>query len=259
MSETLHTDVALHYWQEQEAVHLAAATDIEKLMQELPGYREIFPQSQRGLIKCIDERLMAVEGYGLGGAGVLLSNPEKELARIAQEFGTVEFASHDGCGAAAMAKVDPEQTVRGYVQDINEHKDPNAPDLVYAGHLPVEPKNQHIATCLYYVGSDTFTPGRIMQHGKPSPLPIGFISSRRLFHDAEYSMTEAGVCVDIAFGAHGLSSLFNAQRPLVLIAIGHPTNPEYSVGKLQAELQGVRAKYPDLPIKVTGMVAPMAA
>ncbi len=178
-----------------------------------------------GRIKCVDERLSEGE-IAIAGSFCLMEQPTQavEYARqraAAYGISSLEISSHQGCGAAAMKNVDPRQFSTQLAQQTG---------LPYAGHFQVSPAEFHDAVAIYYSGTPTLS----FQH-LPG-MPKGFCVNRPYHRNASTAVYEAEVCIQIAMGDHGLGQRFTSQQPLLLVALGDESQPEFNTQVLVNEL-----------------------
>ncbi|MDO8560120.1 MAG: hypothetical protein Q7S23_03770 [bacterium] len=202
--------------------------------QSIPNIQHAFHPGERWLC-CIDEGCPG--GVNLAGSGILLG--VEGAARIAHDAGVTAITSHEECGAA---KLWAKQSGKNAETSDDYGKEFSAELAKKLGvsycHLPLSemtrPAGLHVARVIYYDGTGTFDPARLPE------LPPGFVISRR-YLDTEYALRECGIAISIALGDHGFGARFTPKEPLLIVAIGHPTDPALSLEKLRAELEPVAA------------------
>lgn len=183
-------------------------------------------------LRCIDERTPG--GIHMAGSGILL---DKEVAiERCKTAGVTGIYSHEECGAAVLyARNNDLDTTKGSQYAIEWAKElAEGLGVPYKGHIESNQLNitsgVHVARVIYYDGSGSF------DYTGTSDLPPGFIISRR-FQSKEDALAEVKVAIGIATGDHGFGSKIDTDNPLVVIAIGSPTDEEFSLQTLEQELR----------------------
>lgn len=181
--------------------------------------------------RCIDEGTPG--GVHLAGAGCLL--PREQALAIVKEANVDGIYSHAGCGAAARAAKEkgiPPEGVEQLAKD-EARALAEAAGVPYLGHIEKRelqrPAETHVARVVYYDGTGHFDPSR------SSVLPKGFVVSRR-YLPLEYAKEETNVAISIATGEHGFGNRITAEEPFLVIVVGDPHDPLYSVHALQEEV-----------------------
>ena len=191
-----------------------------RLFNRTPGIEQAFCLQRRSVV-CVDEGI--VGGIHLAGSGVLL--PLEELEAELKAAGAEELTTHDNCGAFAVrfpGLADPNSSAVEWGAATAAvlglpHRH------ITAGEMD-RPEHLHTAEAIYYDGTGVFNrvPG----------LPRGFVVSRALFQSAK---NDLALCLQIAFGAHGLGKQFTAGNPLLLVPLAHPTDQRFSLEALESE------------------------
>lgn len=207
-------------------------------------------QGEKGEANCIDERTPG--GFRLAGLGILLG--KEKAAEILSQAGVHRLRSHKGCGAVLEAYRNlsseeqakygnPDNYARVWTEELGQ----------YLGGIPcdqreVEPNDFHPARVIYYDGTGAFDPSTLDE------LPRGFTITRR-YVDGEYAKEVAEFALGIALGEHGYGERVGEGSELILIAVGDPDDPLYSLEELTRELEEIASRYPG-KVLVDGFVAP---
>lgn len=221
------------YWVEQNNLfEKIYKQGIQEYIKENPGTKKAF-QLKDLCIHCIDERVPG--GVHLAGSGTLLE--EKDVLEYIKQSGATGITSHAECGAAKLAMkakgfIDPtpeeiDQFAKEWAKQISEKA-----GIPYIGHIEVSPHNLHIARVAYYDGTGNF------DFSQTDLLPPGFVISRRYLNRG-YAKKEAAVAISIAVGDHGFGDKITPESPFIIVPIGDPSNPEFSLEKLQSEIEEI--------------------
>ncbi len=233
--ERLRSDLWIAARLVREAIR---GSGVQSYVNSLSNLTDAFRPSDRAL-RCIDRRTPG--GVRLAGSGILVGlDKAKAFAEAAR---TDRVTYHEDCGAArvwAQAQGLGEDKVTDCARDF-------AAQLAAALGVPCEeaplagPVGFHDETVIYYDGTGLADPSRV------SGLPKGFVITRPYFGaNPSDALQEVQAAVDIAFGPDGFAALFTPENPLLLIPIGDPRNPQFSLAALTQELRGLT-----LPDRVT--------
>lgn len=222
------------YWNEQSPLfHTLYEEGVERYARGLDGLKDAFEHSDR-CVRCIDEGTPG--GARLAGSGILLG---KEKATEVLKKADIEGVySHAGCGAAKLfASRNNLDAARA-----DEYGEEWARELAlslgvpYKGHIEKDqlrrPPDLHTARVVYYDGTG------MLGDAERAGLPKGFVVSRR-YTDADYAREEARIAISIALGDHGFGRKITKENPLIIIPIGDPRHPDFSLEKLKEELKGL--------------------
>lgn len=245
-----HAQIAKQEWEKQERnvlkiYALGAAAHFKKI----ENLNKAF-QLKDHSIRCIDEG--TPNGIHMAGSGILLS--EEKAVEALKKANADGVYSHEECGAAGLyAKansLDPAKADE-YGKEWAVKIAAKA-GIPYKGHIGIgemkRPSGLHIARVAYYDGTGKF------DCSVDDNMPAGFVISRR-FLEKDYALEEAKVSVSIALGGHGYGELITKDDPFLIIVIGDPSNPEFSVDKLKAELSGIEKVHAGR-VMIDGFVAP---
>ncbi len=223
---------------------------MEQFAKTVPGIRKGFLFEDR-TVNCIDEGTPG--GLNLAGSGILLE-PETAVkyARAAQADGV---CSHEECGAAKLyAKkmgLDPSKSDKCGIQWAK--KLAKMLGVPYRGHISIRqmkrPSGLHVARVTYYDGTGRFCPENV------KGLPPGFVISRK-FIEADYAAEETGISISIATGDHGFGHKITKKDPFIIVVVGDPHNPNFSVKKLEKEAVAIAKKHGG-KVVVDGFTAPL--
>lgn len=239
------------YWREEtDRVHAVRKNGAaEYVRAHVPDIAQAFQLKDRAC-RCIDEGTPG--GIHLAGAGCLLSSAEA-LATV-KEAAVSGIYSHAGCGAAARAAKEqgiPPDGVEQFAQD-HARALAEAAQVPYLGHIQKKelkrPPEAHVARVVYYDGTGRFDPSQVKE------LPKGFVVSRRYLR-GDYAAEEVTVSAGIATGDHGFGRRITNEEPFMVIVVGDPSDPAYTVEALTKEVEGVAQHYGGRVV-VDGFVAP---
>ncbi|MFH1721163.1 MAG: hypothetical protein ABH950_01010 [Candidatus Altiarchaeota archaeon] len=254
------------HWRNQEsAFKIITSIGMEALAKEAVNLDKAFVLGDRGM-RCIDE---GTEG-GIHGAGSLILLKRDEAVKIIQAAKIDVIYSHEGCGAAALAyqelgaeerdrlKLQYQVTTADEYGIIWAKTIANQAGKKYGGHIKADemtrPKEGHIARIAYFDGTGQFDNSK-----RPEGFPPGFVVSRRIL-PPDYAAQEADISVSIATGNHGFGKLITPEAPrqFLIVPIGDPRNPEFSLKKLTAELgsSGIIEKFGGR-VRIDGFTAPL--
>ena len=193
----------------------------------LPEFQAAFALADRTL-RCVDDG--AEGGLHAAGSGILLGlDPAVERVRLARVDG---ITSHENCGAVLawcrQAGLDParsEQVAEEWARRLA-----SAAGVPYRGHLSLAEMSRHdpfhAVIVVYYDGTGRFNPAAYAE------LPRGFVISRRYFDAGDLDL-----CLGIAFGEDGFGAWFTPEKPLYVVAVGDPADPQFSCAALESELR----------------------
>lgn len=243
--------VGVWYRQRQALVDAIRAQGMARYVAGIPDLARWFLPADRWL-RCIDEGTPG--GVHLAGSGILLG--VEEAANIARAAGVTAVTSHEECGAAKLWATQQGKEVRCSDDHGKQFAAEVAKRLgVSYCHLPIaemsRPAGLHVARVIYYDGTGKFDPSHVPQ------LPPGFVISRR-YVTAKYASQECAIALSIALGDHGLGTLFTPHDPLLLVAIGHPSDAPLSQQHLRSEVTSVAESHGGRVI-VDGFTAPSLA
>ncbi len=221
------------YWEAQNLIFKKIETlGIPEYIKSIPNIEEAFMLKDRNL-RCIDERVSG--GVHAAGSCVLLN--EEQAFEFLKQSQATGITSHAECGAVKLA-MEASGIINPSPEEVNQFARQRAEDLSkktgipYVGHIEVTPSGLHIARVAYYDGTGKFDPSQ------NSHLPPGFVISRR-FLEPGYAQQEIAVGVSIALGDHGFGEKITTVSPFYIIPIGDPSNPEFSLEKLQSEIKNI--------------------
>lgn len=215
-------------------------------------------------VVCVDERvhISDPEEPEICIAGTLvLMNPDQRKKTITKlklhNADGVTF--HEGCGACALFKAAHPEDPRSVLQIARDTarevaKELDSEDLDRVGFsekadIPMEGiPDFHHARIIIVDGSGRFNPAIL---GIKDP----FQSSIYYHPDREYTASEIEVMLDIAMGDHGFGTDRFAQDPLLILVVGHETDPEYSLDSILANYQESLEKYGN-KVKIVTVMAP---
>lgn len=223
-----------------------------------------FQEGHTGVCACIDERMPGGQ-LRLAGNGILLPGGAREAAEVMAAFGKKtgnkikKVVSHEGCGAAALAKKDAkafatevaaimtEMTGEPVVAEHLGHAEMRPGKGFYSPEEMKEVPDYHFAQAAYLDLTGRFNPAAVRD------LPAGFVSSDLGLEGYEQIGPEGAVlAARIALGDHGLGDFFTPERPFRINI----------VAKTEAELASAAAAMEPLVaefgkrVAVDGFVAP---
>lgn len=229
-------------WDDQEPIykrlHEAGA---QRFMQELPEIAKAFlPPEVRSLF-CIDEGVTdlkskeRVQRYRsfipdepgsihTAGSGIL--RPKEEVIAMIREKKIQRITTHDGCGAAALAGIDP----KVWGKEIAEQT-----GIEYAHISAAEMKRPlecHYARCAYIVG-----PREGFEWGRVAGLPPGFT----ITVDGTFE-NDALLALQIATSDHGFGNPFSEGSPFMFILITDPRDSSRGFYRLQESIEAMGLK-----------------
>ncbi|MEK7584036.1 MAG: hypothetical protein AAB490_02230, partial [Patescibacteria group bacterium] len=205
------------YHAEDAAYQSIYRDGVDAYAKTLPHLAQAFELNKK-CVSCMDEGTPG--GVHAAGSGMLMNDAELEEYFAAAS--PDEITSHEGCGAArlyaAAHGLDIERSDQ-YAQEWAKHE-ADKRGLTYR-HIAApnmkRPSEGHFARTCYYDTTGTFN------WDAAEGLTAGFVVSRK-YMTPEYSLREASVAMDIAFGDHGLGGkLLSREKPFLLVAIAEDT------------------------------------
>ena len=225
-----------HEWLKgQEKISGILEQGMESYVDQMPDLENAFVEGDHTLC-CMDEGV-AQGDMRSAGSGILTEGPEREafIAKL-KAAGVKDVTSHEGCGAAGLYKEKHGITDMTVDEVAIEQAKRMAEelDVPYKGHVTEldRPKEFHNARVVYLDGTGRFNPSRV------SELPQGFVVSAR-YMTPEQALSEVQLAIKIAFGEHGFGDKFSQDDPLVVVAIGDSTEPDFAGKDLERELKSI--------------------
>ncbi len=252
-----HANEAKKYWDEQEpAFKIICKKGMQEYVETIPALKRSFASADRS-VRCIDEG--APGGIRLAGSGILLDSERVEA--VMKAAGATGIFVHEECGAAAEAFRRLTERERTKFSGADSYAAYRAQQLAiklnikYKGIIGFSsglermrrPRGLHVARIVYYDGTGQFNPSGI--------LPPGFVVSRR-HTDRDYALFETDFTFSIASGSHGFGDLITPQSPYLIVLIGDPRNPAFSLDELKREVEPIAARHGER-VKVDGFTAPV--
>ena len=208
-----------------------------RLFNRTPEIEKAFRPGKRSIV-CVDEGIIG--GIHLAGSGVLL--PMEELRSQLQSAGAEELTTHDHCGAFALKFPDHPDPNRGAAEwGLQTAQRLGLPHRHITASEMDRPANRHTAEAIYYDGTGVFN--------RIQGLPRGFVVSRAHFGSAIHDLS---LCLQIAFGPHGLGSRFTASDPLWVVPLAHPADLSLSLEVLESEVRGAIRSFGSR-VKISGV------
>ncbi|KKQ66450.1 MAG: hypothetical protein US86_C0005G0061 [Candidatus Daviesbacteria bacterium GW2011_GWA2_38_24] len=219
------------YWSQSGGDDLLLGSSFQEIFEKIQNRHHTF-ELKDNYLRCIDEGTTG--GIHLAGSGILYPQAKMDL-----EGKVTGIFSHEGCGAAKLyvnlnqiTTDDPDVVGDEKAKELAENL--NVP---YLGRISAEamdrPAHLHTARVVYYDGTGRFDPSRVHS------LPQGFVISRKIISDVDYTKKEVEIAIQIAKGSHGFSNLFTEKSPLYLVAVSDHDKTSVPVEQLIKELKEV--------------------
>lgn len=242
-----------YYNSEEEIYQNIYSNGFSKYVESLPQLPEAFELKDK-CIFCIDEGTPG--GIHAAGSGILLSDKEsKKYFKKIKAEGIKFIASHENCGAAALAVKLYNELHDLKITDIDEYAKKWTEEQarkwgLKPRHINAEemkrPERGHFARTCYYDLTGSFNWNEI------KGLPAGFVISRE-FTNSDDAAKEVNIALDIAFGNHGLGEkLLNEEKPFLLVVVA---KDEEQLESTESELKEIKHHYGN-KVKIDGFIKP---
>ncbi|MFA6039301.1 MAG: hypothetical protein WCV62_01060 [Candidatus Peribacteraceae bacterium] len=246
-----------------KAVHLIRLAGSGILDMDLEDLLENNPLSSAHIEKMADafiaENITVIQSHGgCGAGGIALEKlwekklgrkltPEEKKLHVAPEAVDELVQTYSEAIVAAMqrklkaaGKEDDARKVRAHFKPLEQMSRPAA---------------AHIAQVIYYDGTNAFKTSGDM-------LPAGFLVSARNILSVVSGNRTVDLAKQISFGGHGLGELLTEERPLHIVVIGNPADPEFSEQALLRRANEWKASLPEdmqKRVVIESFTAPLAA
>ena len=182
-------------------------------------------QNNDHIVRCMDERTPG--GIHAAGSGLLVATGAGKFdtdttaqIQFLKQSGAKGITRHRGCGAEAAWTKEMNLTLEEAEAKLQARTTTIANELGISFEM-IEfdamqgSKDGHKTAVIYYDATGTF------DYSKHESLPTGFIVSRGLHPNAEYSLFEVNFAIGIILGHHGLGSnwLKENNKKITIVAI----------------------------------------